>query len=138
MKFKPFLSIKFIKIITILSTVLLLLILLIIKIANLSNVFLTNLTINILSIIFTIFLFLLLFRISLCSRINSTKFIVKSFVVLYILIGIFFYFNENPEYVLNKNNKKMFALVNDDPFQVLVEYYDYTNPFLYIEKILNL
>ncbi len=126
MKFKSFLSKKFL---LILLTVFLLLIFLIITIANLNNVFLTNLTINILSIIFTIFLFLLLFKTLLYSHINSKKFIVKSFAVLYILIGMFFYFNENPQYILNKNTKKMFAVVNDGPFQVWVEYYDYTNPF---------
>lgn len=126
MKFKSFLSKKFL---FILLTIFLLLIFLIITIANLNNVFITNITINILSIIFTIFLFLLLFRILLCSRINSTKFIVKSFSILYILIGMFFYFNENPQYVINKNTKKMFAVVNNGPLQVWVEYYDYTNPF---------
>lgn len=116
---------------SILLIVPMILVLLIVILSYVKNIFFTNLSINILAIIFTIALFLLMSKVFINSNKNSTKILVKVFIVFYIIIGGLCYFTESPEYVIEKNGKKMFAIVNDGPFQVSIDYYKDGNYFFY-------
>lgn len=95
------------------------------------DILLTNLSINILSIVFTIDLFLLISKVFINSNKGYMRCLIKVFVVGYIIIGGLFYFTESPEYVIEKNGKKMLAVVDNGLFKVSVYYYKDGNYFFY-------
>lgn len=124
--------VKFIKNInSIVLIIPIILIVILVLLVDFKDILFTNLSINIIFIIFTINLFLLISKVVMNSNKESTRTLFKTFMVVYIVIGGFFYFTERPQYVIEKDGKKMFAIVNDGPMQVWVEYYKGKNLFFY-------
>lgn len=124
--------VKFIKNInSIVLIIPIILIVILVIVVAFKDILFTNLSINILSILFTIALFLLMSKVFINTNKDFTKFLIKVFVVIYIVIGGVCYFTESPEYVIEKNGKKMLAVVEHGLFKVSVNYYKDGNYFFY-------